>query len=53
MEEEKRDVDINDLVQIAFVGLNLGQLVFAQAVIVPELANVIRKYADALVELGD
>lgn len=51
MEREKRDV--NDLIEVNFINLNMAQMIFTQAVLVPEIANVIDKYADALVELGD
>lgn len=45
--------DINDLIEVRFNRLNLGQLLFVQAVLAPEIAYVIDKYADAILELGE
>lgn len=45
--------DVNDLIKVTFTGLNLAQLVFVQAVLMPEIARLIDSYADALIELGD
>lgn len=45
--------DINELIEVNFINMNLAQMVFTQAVIVPELVHVIEMYADALIELGD
>lgn len=51
MEREKRDV--NDLVEVNFINLNMAQMIFVQAVLVPEIVALIDAYADSLVELGD
>lgn len=53
MGKEKEKCDINDSIEIHFNGMNLAQMVFVQAVLVPELLHVIDSYADALTELGD
>lgn len=51
MGERKRDV--NDLIEVTFKNMNLAQMLFVQAVLVPELTAVIDSCADALVELDD
>lgn len=52
-EEMGKECDVNDLIRVEFGGMNLAQLVFCQAVVLPEIAEVIDKYVDAIIGLGD
>lgn len=45
--------DINELIEVHFKNLNVAQLLFIQAVVATEISEVIDKYADAILELGD
>ncbi len=42
-----------DIVSIEWHGLGIGQLMYIQAVVMPELVHVINQHMDAIEELRD
>lgn len=46
-------MDANEIVEIKFNRLNLEQLLYVRAVMLPELQDLLAKHSDALFELAD